>query len=281
MVKPIVAKSALFDEEKIRNRIKRLDKEKAERENQDDPNEFDPSTTINFEHDGKKYIYDMEMAEAEKKYHEKAESEMYKKMALGFAVGGVIPDDGVSRGKGILEQIEESSAVKTYSKLTEETLKTMMDSLGVPAGNEFMVMTGRAGRRDLAVAMREEGRKLEIRKKMEGDYLQILMEYDISDEDKKDMLSNIRKEFYYVFGEHLTVKDADYTTHKELLSFKELRERGYLAPHLHFNYIGHDAFNDVVLDKESTPVVPNLGDSPAGGGLLEWGSKSLKWAMES
>lgn len=62
------------------------------------------------------------------------------------------------RGKGILEQIEdEAGSIKSYSKLTMETLTGAIDSLmGAPLadGKEFLMMTGSAGRREFNEAMR-------------------------------------------------------------------------------------------------------------------------------
>lgn len=62
------------------------------------------------------------------------------------------------RGKGILEQIEdEAGSIKSYSKLTMETLTGAIDSLmGAPLaeGKEFLMMTGSSGRREFNEAMR-------------------------------------------------------------------------------------------------------------------------------
>lgn len=63
-------------------------------------------------------------------------------------------------GKGILEQVEveDDSQVKTYTKLTMETLKKAMDSLKVNSGNgkDMMLWTGESGRKEFNRAMRTE-----------------------------------------------------------------------------------------------------------------------------
>ena len=283
-----------FDQENIKRQLRKVQAEEAEKEGLDDPNEFDRHS---FEFQGKSYVTDHYMMEAERKFHEEQERRMFR---LGMDL-----ESGVSRGKGLLEQINDSPSIKTYSTLTKELLEEAMKSLAMPSdpGKELMVMTGAGGRRELEKAMRTEHVKREAAEILVKEYMTVLNEYDMSEDDKAQELGGIRRKYHEITGEHLDVADAikSQYPYTEEESFKphrmstrgiELRNSGlhmdvsvlpdFLAkPDIAGKLIqAYPSFSVTEMLDEwgakkyiagvdpiedaSTPVVPNLGASPAG-----------------
>lgn len=65
-------------------------------------------------------------------------------------------ESSLALGTGILAQIEDNSSVKTYTKLTMETLEKAIASIGVNSEKGIMLLTGESGRKELAGVMKTE-----------------------------------------------------------------------------------------------------------------------------